>query len=218
MRGRKSTTVAPRRARAQADKSPNLQAKAPRGRAAASKTVEAANVVFAKRRRRRQPRKAANRGLDARVHVVRAATSRRNRPIRPRRNPCFTRLNGNTRRTMSCWASVQSVGCHRLAWSMNRAFGWRLSCDQDVVMGQGKKEDTAHPSMRFVDDEAGCGHHPGVESPGEGILAKGRRPGFLVMVNHHELAAHEIIATFAVWMKCRLSRRWTRRNAAPWKP
>ena len=41
-----------------------------------------------------------------------------------------------------------SVGCHRLAWSMNRAFGWRLGCDQDVVIDQGKKEDTVHPSMR----------------------------------------------------------------------
>ena len=74
-------------------------AAAPPNRSPSRRT--APKLPTAKRRRRRQPRKAANRGLDARVHVVRAATSHRNRPIRPRRNPCFTRLNGNTRRTMS---------------------------------------------------------------------------------------------------------------------
>ena len=56
---------------------------------------------MAKLQRRSRPRKASNLGRDARVHAVRAATSRRNRPIRPKRNPCCTRLNGNTRLIMS---------------------------------------------------------------------------------------------------------------------
>lgn len=79
---------------------------------------------------------------------------------------------------------------------MNRAFGWRLSCDQDVVMGQGKKEDTAHPSMRHVDEEAGTAITLILNRLPGGMLAKGAAGlDFLVMVNHHELAAHEVIAT-----------------------
>ncbi|MEC7693941.1 MAG: hypothetical protein VX446_06100 [Bacteroidota bacterium] len=89
-----------------------------------------------------------------------------------------------------------AVGCHRLAWSMNRAFGWRLSCDQDVVMGQGKKEDTVHPSMRYVDEEAGVAITLILNRLPGGMLAKGAAGlDYLVMVNHHELAAHEVIAT-----------------------
>ena len=42
------------------------------------------------------------------------------------------------------------AGCHRLAWSMNRAFGWELTCDQDVIVSQGKKEDTVHPTADAV--------------------------------------------------------------------
>jgi len=87
------------------------------------------------------------------------------------------------------------AGCHRLAWSMNRAFGWELSCDQDVVVSQGKKEDTVHPSMRYVDEEGGISVTLVLNRLPEGMLAAGASGlDFLVMVNHHELAAHEVIA------------------------
>ena len=89
-----------------------------------------------------------------------------------------------------------AVGCHRLAWSLNRAFGWALQCDQDVVVSQGKKEDTVHPSMRFVDEEAGVSITLVLNRVPEGMLAKGASGlDYLVMVNHHEMAAHEVIAT-----------------------
>ena len=88
-----------------------------------------------------------------------------------------------------------AVGCHRLAWSMNRAFGWHLQCDQDVVIVQGKQPDTVHPSMRYVDEEAGIAITLVLNRLPEGMLAKGASGlDFLVMVNHHELAAHEVIA------------------------
>ena len=87
------------------------------------------------------------------------------------------------------------AGCHRLAWSMNRAFGWELTCDQDVVVSQGKKEDTVHPSMRYVDAEGGISVTLVLNRLPEGMLAAGASGlDFLVMVNHHELAAHEVIA------------------------
>ncbi|MEC8401743.1 MAG: hypothetical protein VXZ16_03995 [Bacteroidota bacterium] len=89
-----------------------------------------------------------------------------------------------------------AVGCHRLAWSMNRAFGWALQCDQFVVVNQGKKEDTVHPSMRFVDEDAGVSITLVLNRVPEGMLAKGASGlDYLVMVNHHEMAAHEVIAT-----------------------
>ena len=87
------------------------------------------------------------------------------------------------------------AGCHRLAWSMNRAFGWELTCDQDVVVSQGKKEDTVHPSMRYVDEEGGISVTLVLNRLPEGMLAAGASGlDFLVIVNHHELAAHEVIA------------------------
>lgn len=87
------------------------------------------------------------------------------------------------------------AGCHRLAWSMNRAFGWELTCDQDVIVSQGKKEDTVHPSMRYVDEEGGISVTLVLNRLPEGMLAAGASGlDFLVMVNHHELAAHEVIA------------------------
>ena len=87
------------------------------------------------------------------------------------------------------------AGCHRLAWSMNRAFGWELTCDQDVIVSQGKKEDTVHPSMRYVDEEGGISVTLVLNRLPEGMLAAGASGlDFLIMVNHHELAAHEVIA------------------------
>ena len=88
-----------------------------------------------------------------------------------------------------------SAGCHRLAWAMNRAFDWQLKTDVDVLVYQGQGKTTAHPSMRFVDDEVGVAITLVLNRLPEGTLAKGASSlDFLVMVNHHELAAHEIIA------------------------
>ena len=88
-----------------------------------------------------------------------------------------------------------SAGCHRLAWAMNRAFDWQLKTDVDVLVDQGQGKTTAHPSMRFVDDEVGVAITLVLNRLPEGTLAKGASSlDFLVMANHHELAAHEIIA------------------------
>ena len=88
-----------------------------------------------------------------------------------------------------------SVGCHRLAWAMNRVFDWHLKADVDVLVDQGRGKTTAHPSMRFVDDEVGVAITLVLNRLPEGTMAKGASSlDFLVMANHHELAAHEIIA------------------------
>jgi CubicO group peptidase (beta-lactamase class C family) len=86
-------------------------------------------------------------------------------------------------------------GCHRLAWAMNRAFGWQLQCDLDVVVAHSSGAETVHPSMRFVDEEAGIAVTLVLNRLPEGMLAKGASGlDYLMMVNHHELAAHEIVA------------------------
>jgi hypothetical protein len=88
-----------------------------------------------------------------------------------------------------------AVGCHRLAWSMNRRFGWRLSCDQDLVVPQSKNGDTTHPTMRFADEEAGVVVTLILNRLPPGVLAKGASGlDYLMMFNHHELPAHELLA------------------------
>ncbi len=89
-----------------------------------------------------------------------------------------------------------SVGCHRLAWALNRAFDWHLKADVDVLVDQGRGNTSVHPSMRHVDEEGGVAITLVLNRVPEGTLAKGASSlDFLVMANHHELAAHEIIAT-----------------------
>ena len=88
-----------------------------------------------------------------------------------------------------------TVGCHRLAWAMNRAFDWKLQCDQDVPATQSKGGETLHPSMRFVDEEAGVAIALVLNRLPGGMLAKGASGlDYLMTVNHHELAAHEVMA------------------------
>ena len=38
-----------------------------------------------------------------------------------------------------------SVGCHRLAWAMNRAFDWHLKADVDVLGGSRPRQDDCPP-------------------------------------------------------------------------
>ena len=89
-----------------------------------------------------------------------------------------------------------SVGCHRLAWAMNRAFDWQMRADMDVVVDHGNGKTSVHPAMRHVEEDVGVSITLVLNRLPEGILAKGASSlDFLVMVNHHERAAHEIIAS-----------------------
>ena len=72
----------------------------------------------------------------------------------PKGDPCCTRWS----RTVPDYELLgisSSVGCHRLAWAMNRAFDWQLKADADVVVDQGKAKTSLHPSMRFVNEDVG---------------------------------------------------------------
>ena len=87
-----------------------------------------------------------------------------------------------------------SKGCHRLAWAMNRSFGWSLECDQDVLVSQPNGEVTTHPSMRFDEIESGTCVTLVLNRVPNGVLAKSAaNMDFLMMVNHHDLAIHEIM-------------------------
>ena len=66
-----------------------------------------------------------------------------------------------------------AVGCHRLAWSMNKAFGWSMSCDQDVVSTHGRETETVHPSMRHVNEADGISVTLVLNRLAEGMLLEG---------------------------------------------
>ena len=88
-----------------------------------------------------------------------------------------------------------TFGCHRLAWSMNRVFGWSMSCDQDVVSTHGRETETVHPSMRYVNEADGIAVTLVLNRLAEGMLLEGVSGlDYLVLLNHHELAAHEFLA------------------------
>lgn len=91
-----------------------------------------------------------------------------------------------------------SFGSHRLGWSLNRAFGWSLACESDVVVTHPKgAPETQHPTMRYVNREEGVAVTLVLNRIPGGILAQGQgasRLDYLVMLNHHELAAHEVVA------------------------
>ena len=87
-----------------------------------------------------------------------------------------------------------AVGCHRLAWSMNRV--WMASEAATKMWSWAKAKRHPAPFHAYVDEEAGIALHLDFEPPsGRHVGQRARLWTSLVMVNHHELAAHEVIAT-----------------------
>ena len=68
-----------------------------------------------------------------------------------------------------------SVGCHRLAWAMNRAFDWQMRADMDVVVDHGNGKTSVHPAMRHVEEGRGV-HHVGLGQTSRGHLGERRLP------------------------------------------
>ena len=93
------------------------------------------------------------------------------------------------------WVSA-AVGSHRLAWSMNRALGWALACGEDLVVHPPKGHESVHPTMRFEPEAEGNKVTVVLNRVPEGVLARGAAGmDYLVVLHHHELPAHEIIAS-----------------------
>ena len=66
-----------------------------------------------------------------------------------------------------------AVGSHRLAWSMNRAFGWALACGEDLVVHPPKGHESVHPTMRFEPEAEGNKVTVVLNRVPEGVLARG---------------------------------------------
>ena len=87
-----------------------------------------------------------------------------------------------------------SFGSHRLGWSLNRAFGWALACEADVVVTHPKgAEETQHPAMRYVNREEGVAVTLVLNRMPGGVLAQGQgaaRLDYLVMLLERSQRQH----------------------------
>ena len=87
-----------------------------------------------------------------------------------------------------------AMGSHRMAWALNRAFGWRMECADDVVSVPSKKEATAHPALRFVDEDGGTSVTLILNRIPDGMLAPGASGlDSLLVVHHLDMPPHELI-------------------------
>jgi len=64
------------------------------------------------------------------------------------------------------------VGSHRLAWELNRIFGWDLKFDR-VITSCNKNNDTKHIVLTFIDREEGLDVALILNRVPDGVLASG---------------------------------------------
>jgi len=64
------------------------------------------------------------------------------------------------------------VGSHRMAWELNRIFGWQLVFDQDID-SRSKDVETRHIVLRYCNDEEGLDIALILNRVPEGVLATG---------------------------------------------
>ncbi|HIG58575.1 MAG TPA: hypothetical protein EYQ21_04125 [Flavobacteriales bacterium] len=64
------------------------------------------------------------------------------------------------------------VGSHRMAWELNRIFGWQLVFDQEIV-SRIKDVETRHIVLRYCNDEEGLDIALILNRVPEGVLATG---------------------------------------------
>jgi hypothetical protein len=64
------------------------------------------------------------------------------------------------------------VGSHRMAWELNRIFGWQLVFDQEID-SRSKDVETRHIVLRYCNDEEGLDIALILNRVPEGVLATG---------------------------------------------
>jgi hypothetical protein len=64
------------------------------------------------------------------------------------------------------------VGSHRMAWELNRIFGWQLAFDQEID-SRSKDVETRHIVLRYCNDEEGLDIALILNRVPEGVLATG---------------------------------------------
>ncbi|PCJ80369.1 MAG: hypothetical protein COA49_09035 [Bacteroidetes bacterium] len=86
------------------------------------------------------------------------------------------------------------VGSHRLAWELNRIFGWDLKFDR-VITSYNKNNDTKHIVLTFIDREEGLDVALILNRVPGGVLASGASSlDYLLKLGIDFLDNHDVIS------------------------
>ena len=85
------------------------------------------------------------------------------------------------------------VGSHRLAWELNRIFGWELAFDREID-SKIKSIETRHIVLRYCNEEEGLDIALILNRVPEGVLAPGASSlDYLLRLSHGVLASENVI-------------------------
>ena len=85
------------------------------------------------------------------------------------------------------------VGSHRMAWELNRIFGWKLAFDREID-SKIKNIETRHIVLRYCNEEEGLDIALILNRVPEGVLAPGASSlDYLLRLGHGVLASENVI-------------------------
>ncbi len=85
------------------------------------------------------------------------------------------------------------VGSHRMAWELNRIFGWQLAFDREIDSTV-KNIETRHIVLRYCNEEEGLDIALILNRVPEGVLASGASSlDYLLRLGHGVLESEDVI-------------------------
>ena len=85
------------------------------------------------------------------------------------------------------------VGSHRMAWELNRIFGWKLAFDREID-SKIKNSVTRHIVLRYCNEEEGLDFALILNRVPDGVLAPGASSlDYLLRIGHGVIATEKII-------------------------
>ena len=85
------------------------------------------------------------------------------------------------------------VGSHRMAWELNRIFGWKLAFDREID-SKTKNIETSHIVLRYCNEEEGLDIALILNRVPEGVLASGASSlDYLLRLGHGVLESEDVI-------------------------
>tara|TARA_B100001173_G_scaffold288601_1_gene277852 strand:- start:403 stop:828 length:426 start_codon:yes stop_codon:yes gene_type:complete len=85
------------------------------------------------------------------------------------------------------------VGSHRMAWELNRIFGWKLAFDREID-SKIKNSVTRHIVLRYCNEEEGLDIALILNRVPDGVLAPGASSlDYLLRIGHGVIATEKII-------------------------
>ena len=85
------------------------------------------------------------------------------------------------------------VGSHRMAWELNRIFGWKLAFDREID-SKIKNSGTRHIVLRYCNEEEGLDIALILNRVPDGVLAPGASSlDYLLRIGHGVIATEKII-------------------------